>query len=115
MSVDQFFSSRHHTEPQVRLRYSNQGTDSNLVSIQRSSSLPAPSISTTQSSIIPSDSQSSSPPFDSRNSPFSYHSPTQTSQEIPQEQQEHLVTSTGKKKSLYLVNSIYHFRYKETF
>ena len=34
---------RHNTEPHVRLRYSSQGTESNLVSIQRSSSLPASS------------------------------------------------------------------------
>ena len=59
---------RHENEPQVRLRYSSQGTESNLVSVQRSTSLPAPFLST-QSSLVPADAQLSgstnlsTPPF----------------------------------------------------
>ena len=63
--------SRHENEPQVRLRYSSQGTESNLVSVQRSTSLPAPFLST-QSSLVPTDAQLSgstnlsTPPFEYR-------------------------------------------------
>ena len=63
---------RHENEPQVRLRYSSQGTESNLVSVQRSTSLPAPFLST-QSSLVPANAQLSGS-TNLSTPPFAYHS-----------------------------------------
>ena len=79
----------------MRLRYSSQGTDSNLVSMQRSSSLPASSHAT-QSSIIPSSSSPSSTPTNLTTSPFSYPPQAQTSQDMSENLQDNLALPAGK-------------------
>ena len=84
---------RNENEPQVRLRYSSQGTESNLVSVQRSTSLPAPFLST-QSSLVPADAQLSgstnlsTPPFAHRS-----HSPQIPDDSIVEPQAQLLVDS----------------------
>ena len=75
---------RHNTEPQVRLRYSSQGTDSNLVSMQRSSSLPA------SSHIIPSSlrpGHHSTNPSSRASAHLEYPTQEETSPNISQERE----------------------------
>ena len=78
----------------MRLRYSSQGTDSNMVSMQRSSSLPASSHAT-QSSIIPSSSLSLTPPNVAA-LPLTDPSPSQPSQDTSENLQDNLALPAGK-------------------
>ena len=111
---------RHENEPQVRLRYSSQGTESNLVSVQRSTSLPAPFLST-QSSLVPADAQLSgstnlsTPPFAHRS-----HSPQMPDDSIVEPQAQLLVNSVENPQSdeagrklkfrIQLVSYLCHFK-----
>ena len=96
---------RHNTEPHVRLRYSSQGTESNLVSMQRSSSLPV------SSHINPSSLQPSSlstHPSSRASAPLEFPPQIDTSPNISQEYpEEHAPLETpGGKNAFPLNNSI---------
>ena len=100
-----FLNFRHNTEPHVRLRYSSQGTESNLVSMQRSSSLPV------SSHINPSSLQPSSHSTNSSSrasAPLEFPTQIDTSQNISQEYQEEQapLEAPGGKNVLPLNNSI---------
>ena len=74
---------RHNTEPHVRLRYSSQGTESNLVSIQRSSSLP---VSSHPSSLQPGSHSTNS--SSRASAPLEFPSHVEPSSSISQELQQ---------------------------
>ena len=100
-----FLNFRHNTEPHVRLRYSSQGTESNLVSMQRSSSLPV------SSHINPSSLQPSSHsthPSSRASAPLEFPTQIDTSPNISQEYQEEQapLEVPGGKNVLPLKNSI---------
>ena len=99
---------RHNTEPQVRLRYSSQGTDSNLVSMQRSSSLPA------SSHIIPSSlrpGHHSTNPSSRASAHLEYPTQEETSPSISQEreQEQSTLDLPGGKTHLDLISSLHIF------
>ena len=74
---------RHNTEPHVRLRYSSQGTESNLVSIQRSSSVP---ISSHSSSLQPGSHSTNS--SSRASAPLEFPSHVEASPNVSQELQQ---------------------------